>query len=94
MRRFFLAFLVKVEFVELAVLILTLLYELAAAVYVDVEVLVQFDDALVEAVLFLNGTFAHVKLVLQLNLTLLFITVAVIIEHTHHLRLGYYLLLE
>ena len=89
-----LGLLVKVKLVELAVLVLTLLYQLAAAVHVYVEVLVQFDDALVEAVLFLYGTFAHVKLILELNLTLLLVAVAVIIEHTHHLWLGYYLVLK
>ena len=74
--------------------VLALLYQLAAAVHVYVEVLVQFDDALVEAVLFLYGSLAYVKLVLELYLTLLLVTVAVIIEHTHHLGLGYYLLLK
>ena len=88
------ALLIKVELVELAVLVLTLFYELAAAVHVYVEILVQFDDALVEAVLFLYGTFAHVKLVLQLYLTFLLVAVAVIIEHTHHLGLCHNLLLK
>ena len=40
-------FFVKVELVELTVLILTLFYQGSAAVYVYVEVLIQFDDALV-----------------------------------------------
>ena len=48
-------------------LVLALLYELAASVHIDVEVLVQFDDALVEAVLFLDSTLADVKLVLELR---------------------------
>ena len=61
------ALLIKVELVELAVLVLALLYELAASVHIDVEVLVQFDDALVEAVLFLDSTLADVKLVLELR---------------------------
>ena len=60
--------------------------------HVYVEVLVQFDDALVEAVLFLHGALTYVKLVLQLYLTLLLVTVAVIIKHTHHLGLSHNLL--
>ncbi len=89
-----LGFLVEVQLVKFAVLVLTLLNQLTAAVDVDVEILIQLDYALVEAVLFLYGALIHVKLVLQLDLALLLVTVAVIIEHTHNLRLCHYLLLK
>lgn len=57
-------FFVKVELVELTVLILTLFYQGSAAVYVYVEVLIQFYYALVKTVLFLDRTLAYVKLIL------------------------------
>ena len=68
-------------------LILPLLNQLTAAVHVDVEVFVQLDYALIEAVLFLYGSLAYVKLILELYLTLLLVSVAVIVKHTHHLGL-------
>ena len=85
---------VEIKFVELAVLVLALLDEGAAAVYVYVEILVKLDYAFIEAVLLFYRSWINIKLVLQLHLTFLLISVTVIIKHTHHLGLSYYLLLE
>ena len=48
-------------------LVLALLYQLSSPMHVNMEVLVQLDNALVEAVLFLDSTLADVKLVLELR---------------------------
>lgn len=54
-------FFVVVDFVELAFFVLSLLDELTVAVDVDVEVLVELDDALVGTGLLLDGAVADAE---------------------------------
>ena len=69
-----------VYFVVFALLVFALLNELAVAVDVDVEVLVQLDDALEGACLLLDGALADVELVGQLHVVLALIGLAVLLE--------------
>jgi hypothetical protein len=54
---------------------------------VDVKILVEFDDTLVCAGLFLDGTLADVITVGQLNLVLLLVLLPILAETVYHLGL-------
>ena len=61
---------------------------------VDVEILVQFDDALVGAGLFFDGALADVVAVGQRYLVFFLVLLAVLAETVYHFRLGNHLLGE
>ena len=66
-------FLPVIHLVELAPFVLALLHILAVAVDDDLDFLVQTDDALVAALLFLACRFGYGKLVINGNLAFLFV---------------------